>query len=239
MTASSLSTAPPWAGQALPVYCITLPRSVDRHSHMANMFETLDWRVRFMRAVDGREDLDLDLLIANRVVHPEPKGLNSRLSATEVACYLSHERAWRAIRREHCDAAVICEDDIRFRKPFLRLEDLAAAQPDDADITYLHYMNPQGNELTGPAFEMDVGTPYTRVGLYSVYRAWSCGGTQSYCITQRGAEKALSFARPIEYPVDGFLSRLSAAGVLITYALFPMPVLASDLSEASTILADR
>lgn len=224
----------------IPLYCINLARSRDRRLHMEEQFSAVGWHARFVRAVDAREDIRPEHLVTQNVLASDAEGLLGPITAAEVACFLSHERVWRAVVRDRQPLAVVCEDDIRFRKPFLCWDSFSQALPDEADIIYLHYMNRSGNAgaLTDPAFRPEVASPHARFGPHALYQAWSCGGCQSYCVTLAGAMKLLRLARPIRHPVDGFLARTSAVGLLGTFAVSPMPVVLAELAKRSTIRDD-
>ncbi|CAO3383219.1 glycosyltransferase family 25 protein [Azospirillum argentinense] len=219
-----MTVSDPVAAQAMPVYCINLARSAARRAHMDGEFARIGWAARYVRAVDGPLLVDAAAMLASGALAADNEGLTGPLTAGEIGCYLSHERAWRSIRDGGARAALVCEDDVRFRAPFLDREALAAALPEDCDILYLHYLDGGlgPDAAIAPPFERETSRPAATAGAYGIHRAWSCGGSQCYCLTARGAAKLLAAARPIRFPVDGQLGRLGYTRELTVYALHPM-----------------
>lgn len=194
---------------------------------MAASLPSIASNVRFVTALDGSNGLDLAELVNRGVLAPNHIGLGVPMTLGEVACYLSHERAWRLMARSGHRAALICEDDIRFSDPLIDLDALSRALPNDGDILYLYYLNDGTKNPSGYDIDAAIG-PDSRfvgaVGDYSIHTAWSCGGTQSYLLTAKGVSKILEACRPIRSAVDGFLGGLSFRGALTTYALRPRAV---------------
>ena len=186
-------------------------------------FHRVGWQVTFVPALDGPEALDLRELLRVGVLSPDNRSFTRPLCHAEVGCYLTHEHIWRTIRRFRQPYAIICEDDILIRDPAINLRRLARNLPPACDLFYLYYMNDIPG-LTAPAFDIDLDPQVASIGPYSVYPAWSCGGTQCYLITAQGAEKALASCRPIRHPVDGYLARMSFEGRMVTFAAHPRAV---------------
>jgi glycosyl transferase, family 25 len=209
--------------QPIPIYCLNLPRSAARRANMEAEFRRVGWEATFVPALDGVRALDVDGLLRDGVLSPDNRSLSNPLCQAEIGCYLTHEYVWRMIRRSGQPYAIICEDDIVVRDPAIDLARLARKLPPACDLFYLYYMNDTPG-LTAPAFDIDHDPCVARVGSYSVYPAWSCGGTQCYLITSQGAEKALASCRPIRHPIDGFLARMSFEGRMATFATYPMAV---------------
>jgi GR25 family glycosyltransferase involved in LPS biosynthesis len=218
--------------QPIPIYCLNLRRSVERRAAMEAEFRRVNWTVNFVPAVDGKQQLDLDVLRNEGVLSPDSWSITKPLSQAEVGTYLTHERVWRRILRKHQPYAIICEDDVLVANPPLDLRRLARKIPPDCDLFYLYYMN-DAPGLTAPAFDVESDTRLARVGPYDIYQAWSCGGTQCYLMTANGAAKALTHCWPICHPVDGYLARLSFEGRMSTYAIHPRAV--RDAGFPSTI----
>jgi GR25 family glycosyltransferase involved in LPS biosynthesis len=186
-------------------------------------FRRVGWEATFVPALDGAQALDRDELLRAGVLSPDNRSLSNPLCQGEIGCYLTHEYVWRLIRRARQPYAIVCEDDILVRDPAIDLARLARKLPPACDLFYLYYMNDSPG-LTAPAFDVEQDPRIARVGPYSVYAAWSCGGTQCYLITSQGAEKALACCRPIRHPIDGFLARMSAEGRMTAFAINPMAV---------------
>lgn len=208
----------------LQSYCINLRRSESRRHHMERQFAAAGWPVSVVPAVDGPNSLDLEDLLRDGTLSPEHEGLCGPLTLAEIGCYLSHELVWRLVQSQALPHALVCEDDLEFRRPPPPLSRLIEALPEDCDVLYLYYLNAETNELTARAFDPANDLPVASLDGWQVFSAWSCGGTQCYLVTARGATKLLAGSRPIQYPVDGYMGRLSFAGWLRVYALHPMAV---------------
>jgi GR25 family glycosyltransferase involved in LPS biosynthesis/tetratricopeptide (TPR) repeat protein len=85
----------------IPVYCVSLPSSVDRRMKMVDQFARLRLRFEFVDAVDKK------LIEADTEVH---RG--------ERACLLSHLKTIKKFVEDGHESAVICEDDALFRNNF-------------------------------------------------------------------------------------------------------------------------
>jgi glycosyl transferase, family 25 len=203
-----------------PVFCINLNRSVDRRRHMERQFRGLGLTAQFIDATDGR-GLDLSAMQKSGLLHPQNEGISGLLTAAEVACCISHERAWRQVVEGAYRYALVCEDDASFAKS-LDLLSLIRCVPLDADLVYLHYTNDASQNRISPAIEPGKDVPRARFGGYGLYRAWACGGTLCYLVTARGAKRLIAQMRPIRYPSDGFMARLTGSGDIRSYATHPM-----------------
>ncbi len=195
-------------------------------------FRRVGWHATFVQAIDGSRTIDLNRLLAEGVLSPNNWSLSQPLCQSEVGCYLTHERVWEHIVQTGRRYAIICEDDVLVRDPPVDLEHLARKLPPRCDLFYLYYMNDTAG-LTAPAFDLHGDPQIAKVGSYGVYKAWSCGGTQCYLITAKGARKALGRSRPIRFPIDGYLARMSATGRMSTFAIHPRAV--KDAGLYSTI----
>jgi len=208
--------------QPLSVYCINLRRSVERRRHMEREFSRLGWEPTFVEAVDGPVTHSHEDLLRKQELSPDHHGIFNPLSLTEIGCSLSHEKVWKLIVDRREPYAIVCEDDLRFRDPQINLHALLRVLPEDCDLLYLYYLNTEPDGFTAPAFDAEKSLPVARFDSYQIFSAWSCGGAQFYLITARGASRALSFTRPIKFPVDGYLGRLGYEQRLKLYALHPL-----------------
>lgn len=195
-------------------------------------FQRVGWDATFVSAIDGRSRIDIELLLRTGVLSPRNRSLRNPLSAAEIGCYLTHERVWQQILDSGQPYAIVCEDDILVRDPAINLRHLARRLPAGCDLFYLYYMNDSPG-LTAPAFDAASDRRVDTVDSYEVYAAWSCGGSQCYLITASGARKVLAWCRPIRFPIDGYLARMSAAGRLGTFAIHPRAIV--DARLCSTI----
>jgi glycosyl transferase family 25 len=199
-----------------------MQRSTARRRHIERQFTRLGWSAVYIEGVDGR-DLDQATLDRDGLLHPDHEGLSGRMAPGEIGCAMSHMQAWQLVTQARAGYALICEDDIVLPAK-LDLWALLRWVPGDADLLYLHYLNDQNQDAIGPAFDSEHDRPIARAGAYSFFRAWSCGGTACYIVSREAARTLLHHARPLRFPSDGLMARLTANSVLRAYALWPRPV---------------
>lgn len=114
-------------------FVIHLDRATGRRLQVDRLLASLPGPAAVLPAVDGRQLTD-DALhdVARRGLHRPHYPF--ALSRSEVACFLSHRRAWQAILDDRLDAAIIAEDDADIAAP--EFDDVMAAvvagiQPDE------------------------------------------------------------------------------------------------------------
>ena len=95
---------------------IHLDRALGRRPQVQRLRETLPVPADVIPAVDGRLMSDRDIAAVFRRNLHRPR-YPFALSRTEVACFLSHRRAWQAILDQGLDAALIVEDDATISAP--------------------------------------------------------------------------------------------------------------------------
>jgi GR25 family glycosyltransferase involved in LPS biosynthesis len=183
-------------------------------------FKCLGLNATFIEAVDGQNTLDYNELLESNCLSIDSGGRYGSMLLSEAVCYMSHEKVWRFILETKQPYAIVCEDDIAFRRPFVDLPRLIEELP-DFDLLYFGYSNERPTRFVDAAVDPQKNSPAATVGEYQVYPVRACGGTYCYLITLQGAAKILARSRPIMQAVDGFLIALTADGYINTYALYP------------------
>ncbi len=92
-------------------FIIHLARAEGRRSHVDHLQRTLPMPVAVIDAVDGARLTDAE---KSAVYHPRlhrPR-YPFKLSSSEIACFLSHRKAWQALLDSDLDAALVLEDDV-------------------------------------------------------------------------------------------------------------------------------
>ena len=97
-------------------YIIHLKRATDRRRQAEAFAASLPMPAEILDAIDGRampaaalQERARRNLISPRYPFPLANG--------EIACFLSHRRAWQAIIDSGCDAGLIAEDDVAATSP--------------------------------------------------------------------------------------------------------------------------
>lgn len=100
----------------IKAFIIHLARAVGRRPQVDRLRRAMPVPTEVIPAVDGQtisaeEMSDVYVEGGHRPRYPFP------LSRTEIACFLSHRRAWRAIVDQRLDAALVAEDDATIASP--------------------------------------------------------------------------------------------------------------------------
>src|SRR6202158_1017367 len=96
----------------IPVYVVSLPDSVTRRRNMTERLGALGIPFQFVDAIDGRTQRVPDEVDGARVIRREFQ------SEAEIACAMSHRKAYRMIADGSSDLALILEDDAVFQPDF-------------------------------------------------------------------------------------------------------------------------
>jgi GR25 family glycosyltransferase involved in LPS biosynthesis len=98
-------------------FIIHLPRATDRSAQVKNLIAELPVPAEIIDAVDGRTLTQEEIKRAyRRHLHNPPYPF--RLSVNEIACFLSHRKAWQAILDQNLDAGLVIEDDVALNSDF-------------------------------------------------------------------------------------------------------------------------
>lgn len=191
------------------IFVISLADATQRRSRFAeNALTGLPWTF-----FDGSTDLDSGLRYDSR----RAMRLGGRsLTGSELGCYSSHYRLWRALVDDlGADRYLILEDDVVADWPFL--ERLANAPPDEVPwpLLRLWFTIPAPTrKVHGPFFETYQVTELLKHGY----------GAVAYLIDKRAAAKLVAALSEVVSPVDLAMEQAWRHGVR-NLALFPFPVL--------------
>lgn len=94
----------------IEIFIIHLSRAEQRRAHVDHLIATLPLSASVIDAVDGGalSDVEIRSCYARGLHGPH---YPFALSRNEIACFLSHRRAWQQILDRNLDAALIMEDD--------------------------------------------------------------------------------------------------------------------------------
>lgn len=130
--------------RAVKAFIIHLERATDRQPQVEELVRKLPVEADVVTAVDGRT-LDAQTIsrVYRRSTH-KPR-YPFQLSTNEIACFLSHRKAWKAIVDQELDAGLVLEDDVELTPEFEAAYS-AACQILKAD-SFIRF--PSRNERTG------------------------------------------------------------------------------------------
>lgn len=101
----------------IKAFIIHLERASDRRAQVEDLVRKLPIETEVINAVDGRTlDAQTVSRVYSRSAH-KPR-YPFRLSINEIACFLSHRKAWQAIVDQGLDAGLVLEDDVELTAEF-------------------------------------------------------------------------------------------------------------------------
>ncbi len=211
----------------VPILVINLDRSAARLAAVQAGFGAVGLPFRRLPAVDAAA------LAPEAVALAYDGAGNARayfapLHAGEVACFLSHRRAWAAVAEVGAPFAAVFEDDAVPTGRLPGVLDALAGRPVDWDVVKLHGSSAQGAVRLG---ELAPGTALLRPWLVSLSGA-------AYCVSRRGAERLMAATAPFRRPLDVELQHWWEHGIDL-YAVRPDAARVVPMPGGSTIGAHR
>lgn len=207
------------------VFVINLDRSTDRLTRIAAKFDEINVPFERIDAFDGKtlSDAFIEQMSPERVVK---KRYYRSLSKGEVACSLSHRKAWEKIVEEDLDFAIVLEDDVDLQDNFCQVLDLIAGLPhNDWDFIKLYPLTRGGKKNIARQFEY-------RNHTFVIYHKFPLGCV-GQAISRQGAESLISHLPYVTQPVDSQLKSWWEAGIF-PFGLLPYCV-STDLYGLSDI----
>lgn len=179
----------------IPVLCISLPRAHAKRRMMTTQVRSLEFAsFEFIDAVDAttldRDELNKQGTIddaLSRIYHERT------LTLTEIACSLSHRRAYELIVDRRYEYALVLEDDALFvsrRAKRVSLSDVPAG----FDVLFLSSFL-----IEEPPMGRVRGGVYGPLSYH--------GSAAAYIVSRAGAEKLLRNSLPVLHAADGLLGR--------------------------------
>ena len=191
----------------VPVFVISLNRSVDRRAMVTKQMQHLDIKFNFFEAVDGRSLNAIDLRVVDFPLAKDFCGHD--LSMAEVGCALSHIRLYEMIVAKKIERCIILEDDIYLHMHFKSIVE-SIVQSNQADIVFLHH----GKAKYWPLLKsLPEGYRLARYMTPSKKSKRAIISAAGYMLTLAGAKKLLEIAYPLRMPADYLTGRLQLNGL--------------------------
>ncbi len=173
----------------LEVYLINLDRSKDRLFSMKQKLLKLGLEFTRISAIDGRQTL-----FSNNQINEEKYSLchGKYITATEVACYISHYNTLRKFLKSDKKYALILEDDIAFSKNFLLILKTLLKKSETWDFIKFNGAHSGGNikyESILPNVDL----------VFNLFHQSKSG---AYLLNKRAARAYVSKMLPMFVPVD-------------------------------------
>lgn len=207
-----------------PIYVINLPRSQDRAKNMRQRLEALGLCFRFIEAVDGQK------LSSEERQRYDPRPRRSIGAAdlldTEIACVLSHRKAWQTLLDEGAPFALILEDDVLLSQDTPRI--LAELSSIMQQTELLRFCGLRRRSAMGVK-------PFLE-NWQLVIHFTGPNGSQGYALSRKGAERLLRCSERFFEPLDTFIDMRWRTG-LKTLSLLPWPVTEEPQAAASSTIS--
>ena len=178
------------------IFVINLARSVARREALTRRLNEAGLSATWIEGVDGQA-LERSQLQLGRGAHA--------MSNTEIGCYLSHVKAWRALRDSQASFGLILEDDVALGQDLPYVLSLLARLNVALDVIRLGATMPvRGKPLTKLPTGQDMVLPVKNVS-----------GCMGYVVSAQGARRLLSMLSIPEMPVDDALDRYWQHGLRV------------------------
>jgi len=203
------------------VYIINLDRSPERLSNFMQSFGAVGLEIVRVPAVDGSE-LTLP--------HPDYDERKHRLyhgkqtSMGTIGCYFSHIKALRQFLESDEETALICEDDVSAKPELPLVLDKVLSLKKHWDLLRLN------------CWRIPTHVPVQTLTMgyrLSVPVYWT-GGTGSYYVNRKAAERIIAYSLPMYLPYDHAFEQNWRMG-LTTMMVVPFPIVLNTHCKHSTI----
>jgi GR25 family glycosyltransferase involved in LPS biosynthesis len=203
----------------IKAFIIHLSRSDDRRAHVHLLQQRLKIPSEITEAIDAK-DLNRETIDRSYISGRHKPQYPFNLSTGEIACFLSHRKAWQSMVDQTLTAALVLEDDVTLGEDFDRswTAALSYAGPNSFIRFPVKPHREKGDEILD-----DRGTRILRaqpVGL----------GMHAQLIGIEAAKRLLAVTDTFDRPVDTTLQMNWVTG------LSPVAVLPSGVGETSTNL---
>ena len=207
------------------VFVINLARSTERLAAITAQLDAIGVAFERIDAIEGKTLSD-DAVEQVSPSHVVRKTYHRALSKAEIACSLSHRKAWQRIIDDNLDFAVVLEDDVELLDNFPEVLNLLAQLPHTSwDFIKLYALRRGGGKNIARRFSYKDHT-------FVTYRRFPLGFV-AQAVSRQGAESLLRNLPYVTQPADGQLKSWWEAGVY-PFGLVPYCV-TTDLDGVSDI----
>lgn len=192
----------------LPIFVISLTISTHRRDKIKNILEKANQHFQYYDAVLGSNLNSHETQLRDALIVP-----NSKITAGEIGCFLSHILLWKHIVNLDIERAIIFEDDINPVASFDHIMTICSLKEvQDVDILYLgHY------------FSLGKGQPIAQVGNYEINKSVRALTTHAYMVTRKGCKRLLEYFnnQKSDDAIDQELAKAAKKNKILSYSVNP------------------
>jgi GR25 family glycosyltransferase involved in LPS biosynthesis len=171
-------------------FVIHLSRAQGRAPQVERLKASLPMPVTVIDAVDAELLRDDEIETVYRPDLQRPR-YPFPLRRTEIACFLSHRKAWQTIIERGLDAGLVVEDDVELQPNFQEVLGLSLGHATPGD--YLRF----------PKQARERGRATAEAGASCLFEPRALGlGMQAQLVGRDAASELLAFTREFDRPVD-------------------------------------
>ncbi len=207
------------------IYVITLKRATDRHLHLQQELDGLQYSI-FYGA--DKNDLNLEELTIKKEYDPElamiKNVMHKRMTAGEVGCSLSHKMIYQEVIEQQYKKVLILEDDVVIdREKIMLFNTISSELPNNWQLWYLGYaknVKPPANAFAKKLFyhfcySLGIKRTLNHTVINNLYpapysahlqKAGFHDCTHAYAITNEAARILLKQQTPVQYIADNLLA---------------------------------
>jgi collagen beta-1,O-galactosyltransferase len=158
--------------------------------------------IQIYEAIDGqllsKDDINNNLTLKAKYTIKNPSLYDDIRSVGEIGCYLSHTNIWKEIVNNNYNNCIIFEDDVIPDKNYEEIIKYIEDVPNNYDIAYLGWWSRKNMKY----YNVNSNWLYTVNHLEKP----NILGLYAYIISNKGANKLLSKAFPIDVQLDTYVS---------------------------------
>ena len=209
---------------SIPIAIINLERSPERLKNITKQLNQLCLDYFIIDAIDGKKlstnNLPKNIYDSQRAF----KCIKRDLTINEIACVMSHIKAWNFLKKSSYNEILVLEDDALFGTRLRTIINNVGSFPSDWDLINLY--SGQGEyELLSQSIENLKLKVFTN----------KMNGAVGYIINRSCVKKCLHQVYPIRMASDGMLAGLTSAKIIKSYGTIPQVITINDELFPSTI----
>lgn len=187
----------------LPIYCVSMTTATRRRRIVERQVAQMG--VASFEFVDAIAGFNLDLSeLALQGLYDDAAARrfhNRSLTPSEIACSLSHGRAYEIIGASGHEVSIVVEDDTLFIPSRMDRLDLGAFPP-GWDIVFLNSF-------------IENGPPRRRISGSLYYGDAYTGSAAAYLVSRKGARRLADGYKPVVHAADGYVGRTDVTRLMV------------------------